>query len=173
MFEEFVCEARRLRDKYADRITLLIGMETEVIHEDSLAEIQTIRDRYHIEYLVGSVHHVGGVPLDFSKDLFELAERTAGGFHNLALQYFDIQYDLLQHARPDVIGHFDLVFMFRPEASIPADVMTKIERNINFAVSYGALFEINSRAYKKNLPEAHPRSEILKVSRDALYLETC
>ena len=67
MFDEFVQEAHRLKDIHADPIVLLVGLETEFItnNDGACLERLLVRHESHIEYLVGSVHHVNGIPIDF------------------------------------------------------------------------------------------------------------
>ena len=115
------------------------------------------QEKYDLDYLVGSVHHVDGIPIDFSKDLYNKALSTKeNSFEELAISYFDHQYKIMTDLEPKVIGHFDLIRMYKPEEVTSSRVIEYIERNIKYAISYGALFEINSRALKKGLPFPYP-----------------
>lgn len=64
--------AHRLKAKYVDQITLLVGLETEFITQTDMDELEGLLaasgDR--VEYLVGSVHHVRGITIDFDQDTF-------------------------------------------------------------------------------------------------------
>jgi len=163
-FEAYVVEARRLQAKYRDQIEIIVGAETENIYGDSIAQVRELRDRHHLEYLVGSVHHVNEVPIDFSKEMFQQAVEKAGGLDRLFEGYYDAQYQLVVEVRPEVVGHFDLVNMFCVDHPISLAVEEKIRRNIAHAVSYGALFELNASAFRKSLPGAHPQANVVKVS---------
>jgi len=64
----FLEEAIRLRGLYADRISLLIGLETDYITDLDLSHTsQLLNRRTDIDYIVGSVHHVNGVSIDFDR----------------------------------------------------------------------------------------------------------
>lgn len=78
-------------------------------------------------------------------------------------EYFDEQYDMLRAVKPMIIGHFDLIRLWRSDFPLSTLVWTKIERNIDFINSYGGLVELNSRAYKKGLPSAYPLQDILEM----------
>lgn len=47
--------------------------------------------RHKLDYIVGSVHHVGGVPIDFSEEIYVKAAEKAGGVEQLFCNYFDQQ----------------------------------------------------------------------------------
>jgi histidinol-phosphatase (PHP family) len=171
-YAKFYEEARKFQEKYKSQITLLVGMETELIHSKTLDELEELRSRFKIDYIVGSVHHVLGHPIDFNHEMYSSAEQAArqnkeegseSPTEFLFREYFDAQYELLTRAKPDVIGHFDLVRIFRPDFPLSDAVWEKIRRNVAVIVEYGGLVELNSRAWKKNLPDAYPQRDILKV----------
>ncbi|KAG8813490.1 histidinolphosphatase [Serendipita sp. 411] len=77
-FEAFLSEAQRLKQLYASNgsgMEILVGMETEHIYEKDLSLLKTAidRNRDKLDFLVGSVHHSDGHPIDFSKERFEEA----------------------------------------------------------------------------------------------------
>ena len=81
------------------------------------------------------------------------------------LAYFEAQYELIQRFKPEVIGHFDLCRLYDPNLRF-ADfrvVWKMIERNIRFAVDYGALFEINTAALRKGWSSPYPAKDVVEV----------
>ena len=173
-FDAYIIEATRLKQKYAGHIELLIGLETEYIDSAGLDRLQLLVDKHagSISYLVGSIHHVNTIPIDFDRPTFDQAlasfpESTPDGLSRLDqlfCAYFDAQYEVLQRFKPEVVGHFDLCRLYLPEArfSKPA-VWSRITRNVNFAVSYGALFEVNAAAFRKGWKSAYPGPDIVAV----------
>ncbi|TDL20698.1 histidinol-phosphatase [Rickenella mellea] len=178
-FDAFLVEAHRLKDKYASRITLLVGCETEFITETDLTGLESLLQRHgtRIEYLVGSVHHVNGVPIDFDKETFEklLSSFEADcakdpgpdttEMEKVMSIYFDAQFELLQRFHPEVIGHFDLCRLYYPSLALSAypSIVEKIKRNISCAVEYGALFEINAAAFRKGWRTAYPGTDVTQI----------
>lgn len=174
-------EAHRLKAAYADRITLLVGAETELVDLSGLDKLTTLLDKHKdkIEYLVGSVHHCHSIPIDFDEPTFNLAlaatptssattptatpSQPDASFGPLFSAYFDAQLVLLQRLQPEVIGHFDLVRLYHPALDFRAfpEAWAKAERNIRFAVGYGALFEVNASAFRKGWETAYPGREVL------------
>lgn len=176
-FEAYLIEARRLQSLTQD-MHILVGCETENISSpatlDYLTSILggTAADPASIgagkvDYLVGSVHHSHGIPIDFDPATFDKALASFEHEYDAFVEfYLDLHHETMQRLQPEVIGHFDLFRLFRPDAKVNAvsRVWDKVERNVRFAVSYGALFECNAAAFRKGWQTAYPGREILDVS---------
>jgi len=165
-FNEFLVEARRLQKEYASQIKILVGCEIEFITSQYKQYIAELRQQHGVDYVVGSLHHVRGIPIDFSPGLYTTAlEHHNNDLHKLFAAYFDEQYQMLQAVNPEVVGHFDLIRIFRtePNAGINESVWEKIIRNVEYVIGYGGLFEINSRAWKKGLKDAYPQRDVFKL----------
>ncbi|KAN0103571.1 histidinol phosphate phosphatase H [Russula decolorans] len=182
-FEAFLDEAHRLRDDYASVLRLLVGLETENISAldiDGLSKLLVVH-KGRIDYIVGSVHHVNGVPIDFdfetyqrcldniplpvhAADLTDADQRLErlGIFLDM---YFDAQFELLNKFHPEVIGHFDLCRLYTPDLRLRTfpHAWDKLERNIRFAIDYGALFEVNAAAFRKGWRTAYPGDDVAEL----------
>ncbi|RUP48976.1 Polymerase/histidinol phosphatase-like protein [Jimgerdemannia flammicorona] len=168
-FESFLTEARRLQEKYRSQITLLVGTEIEYITPSYKSHIKAFLAKHTIDYVVGSLHHVNGIPIDFSKELYTQALASISHDGNASLpvlfeRYFNEQYEMLVAVRPDVVAHFDLIRIFEPVKgmNVTKSVWQSMVRNADFVIGYGGLFELNSRAWKKGLVDAYPQRDILK-----------
>jgi len=167
-FHDYYEKALSLRTKYADRIRILIGFETEYICSDSIRSIQSLQRKYTFDYCVGSIHHVLAIPIDYNVELWEKARDACGGTDELLFgKYFDEQYELLSHIQPLVVGHFDVIRLWAPDKMVQlgqwTSVWSKVLRNIDSVVQYGGLFEFNSAAFRKGFTEAYPTTEIAKA----------
>ncbi|KAG8684255.1 histidinolphosphatase, partial [Ceratobasidium sp. 394] len=175
-FDLYVQEAQRLKAAYAGQITLLVGLETECIFGHDLDQLELLLERYagQIEYVVGSVHHCIGIPIDFDKPTFEKAVATFGESSGCVADdnptpsqvfylnaYFDAQLQLMERIHPEVIGHFDLCRLYTPKLSLQ-DVWPRVERNIRYAIEYGAVFELNAAAFRKGWDSAYPGRDIVE-----------
>lgn len=161
-FAMYIREARHLQHKYKQQLQILVGMETEMT-EDSFTQIERLRTRYSPDYLVGSVHHVRGIPYDYSRPQYERLKQLSGGTEAVYLDYYDAQWQLMRKFHPHVIGHFDLIRLYEPDFPLSEKIWDKIKRNLAYGISYDALFEINARAFKKNLNAPYPQGEILQT----------
>ena len=172
-FDDFIVEAHRLKQLYAPQITLLVGLETDYITNTDLDGLENLLQRHGdcIEYVVGGIHHVNGIPIDFDLPTYRKAlesfgiEKEDDRQEAFMLAYFDAQYELIQRFKPEIIAHFDLCRLYKPNlrfADFPV-VWKMIERNIRFAVEYGALFEINTAALRKEWPSPYPAKDVVEV----------
>ena len=167
-FDDYFHEARRLQMAYATAIDLLVGVEIDWIRPSSLDSIHSLRRKYSFDLLVGSVHHVHAIPIDYDKKMYSMAREKSGGTdEKLAEDYFDLQYEMLKALKPPIVGHFDLIRLLSDdsEASFTGwiGVWHKILRNLDFIVDYGGLVELNSAGLRKGMSEPYPKAEICKV----------
>ncbi|KAI9511378.1 histidinol-phosphatase [Russula earlei] len=182
-FEAFLNEATRLRDGYASALRLLIGLETEYISALDLEGLSKILKAHkgRIDYIVGSVHHVNEIPIDVNFDTYQRcldniippihpADSTEAdqGRERLGIfleTYLDAQFDLLSKFHPEIIGHIDLCRLYTPDlrfGDFPR-AWDKLERNIKFAIAYGALFEANAAALRKGWRTAYPGEDVAEL----------
>ena len=168
LFAAYYAEARRLQTVYAGAISILVGFETEWIRPSSKEDIEHHLTRYPVDTMVGSVHHIHEVPIDFDRVMYERAREISGGSDEaLFADYFDAQFAMLEAMRPPIVGHFDLI---RRESDNRNgnwkgydSVWPKIQRNLHFISSYGGMLEINTAALRLGMSEPYPRAEICQV----------
>jgi len=79
--------------------------------------------------------------------------------------YFDAQYEVLERFHPEIIGHIDLCRLYHPHLlfSDYPQAVERLERNIRFAVEYGALFEISAAPFRKGWDVGYPGREALEM----------
>jgi len=162
-FKQYFAECRRLRELYKDRIRLFCAFETET-YPGSTPLVRELIAQTRPDYIVGSVHHVGGIGIDVNQDLYHAATAKAGGPEALYCAYFDAQYDMLQDLRPAVVGHFDLIRIFDPAyletLKLPA-VWTRIERNLAYCAHNHLILDFNLRGFDKSV-EQYPSLPVLR-----------
>lgn len=71
IYDDFLKTATRLQEHYRDRIRLLVGLETDFITPLDLERTKALLEaRREVQYVVGSVHHVAGVSIDFDQTTY-------------------------------------------------------------------------------------------------------
>ncbi|KAI0672604.1 histidinol phosphate phosphatase H [Trametes maxima] len=165
-FEAFLVEAHRLKRVYAQQITIVVGLETEHITDADMDALDILlrMSGDHVEYIVGSVHHVNEIPIDFDRETFTKAlksfSQTSLDDHAVMeaflCSYFDAQYALMRRFYPEVIGHFDLCRLYNPSLRFS-------EYPAALGLEYGALFELNVAAFRKGWDGAYPGEDVVKI----------
>ncbi|KAI2618033.1 Polymerase/histidinol phosphatase-like protein [Hypomontagnella submonticulosa] len=164
--EAYLREAKRLHFKYSSQIHILIGFEGEWIRPAYAALVKELAAHRSVDYFIGSLHHINGIPIDYDSTYYARAVESAGGTEQVAYEaYYDQQHAMLAALHPRVVGHFDLVRLLSstPERNIRSEwpgVWQRIVRNLSLVASYGGLLECNSSALRKGLSEPYPSCEI-------------
>ncbi len=166
-FHAYMEEVDRLSLKYADKIIIYKGMETEAWpgYEN---QVRTLCEKFEPDYIVGSVHHINGISIDFSTDTYREAAVSCGGISAMYLRYFDVQYEMIKNLRPFVVGHFDLIRLHDPDyvARMKEDaIREKIHRNLSLIKDLGLAMDFNLRPLVKGAAEPYPTKSILKQIR--------
>ncbi len=172
LFAAYFKEARRLQQKYAERITLYVGMEGEV-WRGYQEYIPQLIEEFQPDYLIGSVHHSTGrrtdTPFDFSPQHYKEAAERAGGMDALYQLYFDDQYRMLESLRPAVVGHFDLIRLFDGDYAArlkKPPIWRRIERNLERIAELGLILDYNQRALQKKAVEPYISEPILSLAAE-------
>ncbi|EDQ89818.1 uncharacterized protein MONBRDRAFT_16917 [Monosiga brevicollis MX1] len=162
-FESYVQEARRLQQAYAGRLSIAVGMETEFCEPGSLKAARELRQQHNLDYIVGSVHHVDGIAIDFDAAQMARAEQQAGGPTALAVRYFEHVRTMIEALQPTVVGHFDLFRLFRGEIPLTGPVLDAALRALTAGLEHDCIFEINTSGLRKGLPGPYPHADLLKM----------
>ncbi|KAJ2896986.1 histidinol phosphate phosphatase H [Zalerion maritima] len=182
--EAYMSEAERMQAEYASRIHILIGFEGEWIRGSDYGPlVKSLASDPRVDYFVGSLHHVCGVPIDLDRATYEDAVSKAlaleveqgkageqggrdgkvdGGEKAVHSRYYDEQFEMLQELKPMVVGHFDLVRLLSSDSGRDVsevwkdDVWEKMRRNLRFVVGYGGWLECNTSGLAKGMAEPYP-----------------
>ncbi len=163
-FAAYFSEARRLQREYADRLEIFVGFETEAT-TGSFDLAQTLAGEHRPDYLVGGVHHVDDIPIDYDEQHYGRAVHSAGGIDRLYCRFFDLQFDLIQRIKPAVVAHFDLIRIYdrdyRERLEVP-EVHRRIIRNLERIAQYDLILDFNVAALRKGADEPYLSRNILK-----------
>ena len=167
VFHKYAQEAVRLRDAYRDRISLLVGFETERLPPGDWARrMRDIRASAPFDYIVGSVHDIDGMVIDVSPERTAAIAETLGGREAMQIRYFDALAELVATLKPEVVGHIDLIRKFdRPVADFVPSVMRAIEPVLEAARDAGSVIDVNCGAYRRGYGPVYPLPAILKRAR--------
>lgn len=166
-FEVYIKTINQLKTSYAGKITIFIGMETET-YEGAFPHIHQLVNTFKPDYLVGSVHHIGDVCFDYSKENYHQIISDHGSHEAVYQNYFDQQYEMIKEIKPFVVGHFDLIRIFDPDyeqrLKMPG-IKTKITRNLELIKSLNLVMDFNVRSLLKGAKEPYVSRPILELAR--------
>ncbi len=155
-FDEYVQEVQELRDEFAGRIAVRLGLEADYA-EGREAELERWLGRADWDLVLGSVHWVGG-------DWIDDPGRSPARFEREGTEaLYDEYYRLLAKATRtglfDVLTHFDLP---KKHGHRPAAPRTRAEEEaIAAAKDAGVAVEISSAGLRKPVEEAYPEAGLL------------
>ena len=162
---KYVKEINRLKEKYAGRIEIFLGLE-----RDYYSEIETDLE---FDYILGAVHHFEKDGLYVCVDNGAEMQRASvdkycgGDFYSLAEEYFAVAADIANKTKADIIGHFDLVAKYNSggrffDESHPRYVSAALDA-MDELLKKCRLFEVNTGAmYRMGKTEPYPSIFLLK-----------
>lgn len=155
LYERWVREAR---EKYAAKITVLLGYEVDFLpgYMD-----ERVLNR-SCDYLIGSVHFIG----DWGFDNPEFIGRYQGAdIDDIYRRYFELVETMALSGQFDIVGHLDLLKVFK---YLPTkDIRLLAKGAIKAIKKSGMSVELNMSGYRKPVAEAYPSPLLLQEIADA------
>jgi len=143
---------KNAKEKYKDQIKILLGYEVDYLagHMD-----RRVLDA-NVDYLIGSVHFLEGWGFDNPEFLGKWQEQD---IDEVWQKYFDTIEKMAKTKFFDIVGHFDLIKVFK---FIPTKDITAMAKNALMAIKEsGMVLEINVAGYRKPVAQAYPSFELL------------
>ena len=113
--DDYLAEFRRLKEKYAGRIELYLGLEIDYLNEESHPAIERFR-RLPLDYRIGSVHLLYDdegrvVDADLPADKFrQMVDRHfRGDVERVVRLYYERSRRMVELGGFDIVGHADKV----------------------------------------------------------------
>ncbi len=115
-FSDYEAEFYRLKEKYADRIELYLGLEIDYIENCTNAHSDFFKDK-KLDYAIGSIHYLDKLAdgtfwsIDGPFDEFQRGvNELFGGDIRLATErFYHISNLMIEKGGFDIIGHFDKI----------------------------------------------------------------
>ncbi len=162
-FDRYFETARRLQKELLHIMKVWVGFETEW-YDGALPLIRELIARHNPDYIIGSLHHVGGIAFDYDEEHYMRATQTSGGLDALYQHYFDQQFEMIKSLSPAVVGHFDIIRIHDPnyrERMVKSTVKPLIFRNLELIKERGLILDLNTRAMIKGDDEFYPSRMII------------
>lgn len=148
-------ELQRLKELYADHITILSGYEVDYLPHKMDPEV-LLRP---VDYFIGSVHFLEEWGFDNPEFIGEYEKRD---IDEIWRAYFRAITEMADSGQFDIVGHFDLIKVFK---FLPKNDMTPIYRKTLEAIRDNHLtLEINAAGLRKKIGEPYPSETILSMA---------
>lgn len=167
-FKDYFTEIFFLKEKYASKIKIFAGMETET-YSGYANHIRKLILTFHPDYIVGSVHHVDDICFDYSKEEYDKASLNCGSHDALYEKYFDQQYEMIKTLKPFIVGHFDLIRIHDKDYKqrlLQPKIIKKIIRNLELIKSLNLVMDFNLRPLARGEKEPYITTSILKMVKE-------
>jgi histidinol-phosphatase (PHP family) len=138
-----------------------LGLEVDFFPE-TYAQVLELIDPYPWDFLIGSVHWVGGWAIDSIEVAYEFERR---GVERAWEQYFELEAELAATGGVDVLAHVDVCKKagVRP-SSEPLDLYALV---VDAAVGSGVAVEVSSQGLRRPAREIYPSPDFLRMFREA------
>lgn len=142
-------------------LPVLLGLEVDFIPgtEEAVADLLS---PYPWDFLLGSVHWVGGWAIDTSECVGEFRRR---GVEKAWEQYFDLVVEMIGSGVADVLAHVDLCkkYGYRP-AREPLEIYRQV---VKAAARREMAVEVSSQGLRNPAREVYPSPAFLEMFRKA------
>jgi histidinol-phosphatase (PHP family) len=166
----FVAEDRNLsleayvtavEDAKGRGLPVLLGLEVDFFPE-SIGAVLDLLDPYPWDFLIGSVHWIGGWAIDSSAAGSEWENRSVERGYN---QYFALETQLAASGAVDVLAHVDLPKKYGHR--LPEEPVHHYEAVVAAAAASGTAVEVSSQGLRKPAAEVYPSPRFLSMFYEA------
>jgi histidinol-phosphatase (PHP family) len=156
-FPAYVQEVLRLKEKYRDKIEVLLGVESDFF-PDQIGLYREIYGQYPFDYIVGSVHYVDGVSI-FNRNRWTRLDEE--GKKEEKRRYYELIRQSAGTGLFQILGHIDAMKGYYPAFSdIPA--AEAIDEALQAAAEHRIAIEINTSGKTKDCGGWYPSDDILE-----------
>jgi histidinol-phosphatase (PHP family) len=147
------------KEKYKDKIKILLAYEVDYLDGYMLDEILKSK----VDYLIGSVHFLKNKNEMWGFDNPEfIGVYESKDIDTIWIEYFDAIKSMVKTGLFDIVGHFDLikVFKFLPKKDIrliAKDALSEIKKS-------NMVLEINPAGLRKPINETYPSKQLLELA---------
>jgi histidinol-phosphatase (PHP family) len=149
----YMQEAASLREAYAGRMTVRVGVESDyVLGWDE--HYRKLWAQYPLDYVIGSVHWLG------TWSIFWRERPDARTDLELYAEYLHVTQAAARSGWVDIIGHLDCI---KTEGHLPDRSVTPLlEETVRVLAETGVTVELNTSGWRKRINECYPRAELLE-----------
>ncbi|QFR50099.1 histidinol-phosphatase [Sulfurimonas lithotrophica] len=153
--EKYEHNVLNAKEKYKDKIEILLGYEVDYL--DGYMDERVLNS--DVDYLIGSVHFIDKWGFDNPEFIGKYEEKD---IDEIWQKYFDSIEDMAKSKLFDIVGHLDLIKVFK---FLPNKPILEIAKKALLAIKEADMvIELNASGFRKPIAEAYPSLELLKYA---------
>ena len=179
--DEYAATIKALKEKYADRIKILLGFEADYFCSPDIGRAvpdKTAYAKYEPDYLIGSVHFINtpkgyftadNKPEEVQKALKDFYTDSNGNINGKAAvcDYFEAERQMLREGKFEILGHADLIRIRNGVLNFFDEnedwYKEQIKLTAKAAATAGVIAEINTGAIARgNMNDVYPSAQFLE-----------
>lgn len=161
MLPVYVDKVLEAKERYADRIEVLLGIEADY-YLPTQEQCVEILSPYDFDYIIGSVHCLDGWLFDSPDEVSKYDDLDLDAFF---LEYFDAVEELVRTGLYDIVGHLDLAKKFGRFPSV--DLTDRYRALLGAMKEYGVAYEINTAGLRWPADEMYPSPAFVRLAAAA------
>ena len=150
MYEKNILEAQ---EKYKDKIEILLGYEVDYLDGHMDNRVLDV----DVDYLIGSVHFIDKWGFDNPEFIGRYKEMDIDEIWG---KYFDSIKDMANSNLFDIVGHLDLIKVFKYLPNKP--ILSLAKEALQAIKEADMVVELNAAGFRKPIAEAYPSYELLE-----------
>ncbi|PLR76349.1 histidinol phosphatase [Bacillus sp. V3-13] len=123
-------------------------------------EMEQFINQYDFDYVIGSIHWIGDFGIDLGEYKHEWDRRD---LHEVYTSYFDQVVTLAESNLFDIVGHLDLVKIFKYVPKDEEFLLAQYERATNALAESKTCVEISTAGLRKPVGELYPDKRLLEM----------
>jgi histidinol-phosphatase (PHP family) len=157
-FGNYVAEVLRLKERYADRIEVLLGVESDFF-PDEISHYRAAYAQYPFDYIIGSVHQTGGISI-FNKNRWSRLDD--GQQLEVKKDYYRMIRDSADEGLFQILGHIDAMKGYYPQFAEIRGAEKDIDAALQAVARHDIALEINTSGSTKDCGGWYPSDAILE-----------
>lgn len=157
-FPNYIAEVLRLKEKYADRIEVLLGVESD-FYPEHIELYRSSYEPYPFDYIIGSVHQTRGVSIFNRNRWKKLPEHQHADEKK---HYYELIAQSADSGLFQVLGHIDAMKGYYPAFAEIAGAEAEIDQALQAVARNDIAIEINTSGKTKDCGGWYPSDALLE-----------
>jgi len=160
-FPNFIEDVTTLQKEFRDQIKIYLAAEIDCVDQGMDETFQRLKN-YNFDYVLGSVHLLNGIPIDYNEEYLHQAIDQFGNVEGLWEAYFQQIEKLIHDNQINIVAHLDLLRKLSSDP-LPARAMEHADFILDQICEHDLVMEVNTGGIDRSKnKEPYPAWNLLK-----------